>query len=65
MQPCTHGAYNLTIASSSCFIPNPSVQLSLNEYADLSWAEFSSVKLGLNADLMANRPRGLSDEPFM
>ena len=55
----------ITRASSTCLLPNHPAQLSLNEYADLSWAEFSRVKLGLNANLMANRPRGLSDEPFM
>jgi len=31
---------------------NPNIQLSLNEYADLSWSEFAQTKLGLKPDLL-------------
>ena len=42
-----------------------SAQLSLNEFADLSWDEFRRSKLGLDAELLADRPLGSSSAPFM
>ena len=39
--------------------------MALNEYADLSWAEFQRVKLGLNPDLIKPRPLSASNELFM
>ena len=45
-----------TYTPPPCVLSSPCTQLSLNEYADQSWSEFSRVKLGLNADLIKARP---------
>ena len=61
-----------TYTPPPCVLSSPCTQLSLNEYADQSWSEFSRVKLGLNADLIKARPSRANqaseeeeEEPFM
>ncbi|KAG1674682.1 hypothetical protein FOA52_007206 [Chlamydomonas sp. UWO 241] len=34
---------------------NPRATMALNEFADLTWEQFASTRLGLNPDLLANR----------